>query len=137
MMKQALKKLIPRPFRRVLGSRADKQLTRPLSTSYQGDNVSVLQCCVSYNKYGGYCLPLSSLHRPAAQKILSEDVWEPDTIEFMRMNSMGDDIVHAGTYYGDFIPIMEISYLHYPCHVEMMPRFGHLSQTLKTSDVLK
>ncbi len=71
--------------------------------------MSVLQCCVSYNKYGGYCLPLSSLHRPAAQKILSGDVWEPDTIEFMRMNSTGDDIVHAGTYYGDFIPALSMS----------------------------
>ena len=108
-MKQALKKYIPKPFLRVLRNRLRKQHARALATFYQGDNVCVLQCCVSYNKYGGYCIPLSSLHRPAAQQILSGDVFEPDTIEFMRMNSAEGDIVHAGTYFGDFLPALSMS----------------------------
>src|SRR5882672_2138462 len=77
-----------------------------LSTNEFGSGDRVLQCRVSYNKYGGYCVPSSSVHRPAAQKILSGDVWEPDTIEFM-VNHVGDgDIVHAGAYFGDFIPAL-------------------------------
>ena len=54
-------------------------------------------------------MPLSSLHRPAARRILSGAVWEPDTIEFMRMNSGQGDIVHAGTYFGDFLPALSMS----------------------------
>ena len=70
---------------------------------------SVLQCCIAYNKYGGYCVPLSSSHRPAAQKILSGDIWEPKIIEFL-MSRCGDgDIVHAGTFFGDFLPALSQS----------------------------
>ena len=110
-MKQALMKFVPQPLLRVLRRRlsTDKQLARPLTATYQGDNASVLRCCVSYNKYGGYCVPLSSLHRPAAKRIMSGNVWEPDTIEFMKMNSGEGDIVHAGTYFGDFLPALSIS----------------------------
>lgn len=66
----------------------------------------VLQCCVSYNEFGGFCVPLSSLHRPVAQKILTGEVWEPDTIDFMVSHAGDGDIVHAGTYFGDFIPAL-------------------------------
>ena len=70
---------------------------------------SVLQCCVAYNKYGGYCVPLSSKHRPAAREILAGDVWEPEIIEFL-MSSCGDgDVVHAGTFFGDFLPALSQS----------------------------
>lgn len=65
-----------------------------------------LKCIVSYNKYGGYCVPQSSCHRPAAQKILSNDIHEPKTIEFMMFNCGNGDIVHAGTYFGDFLPAL-------------------------------
>ena len=67
---------------------------------------SVLQCCIAYNKYGGYCVPLSADHRPAAKKILSGAIWEPKIIEFI-MSRCGDgDIVHAGTFFGDFLPAL-------------------------------
>ena len=70
---------------------------------------SVLQCCIAYNKYGGYCVPLSSKHRPAAYEILSGYVWEPEIIEFL-MSRCGDgDIVHAGTFFGDFLPALSQS----------------------------
>lgn len=78
-------------------------------TSFQGNSNNVLQCCIAYNKYGGYCIPLSSLHRPAVQQILSGAVWEMDTIEFMISHCGEGDIVHAGTFYGDFLPALSQS----------------------------
>lgn len=70
---------------------------------------SILGCVISYNKYGGYCIPLSSLHRSAAQKILNGEIYEPETIEFLTKNSKNGDIVHAGTYFGDFLPALSRS----------------------------
>src|ERR1051325_8750239 len=70
---------------------------------------SVLQCCIAYNKYGGFCVPLFSNHRPAAQKILSGDIWEPKTIEFLTSRCGAGDIVHAGTFFGDFLPALSQS----------------------------
>jgi FkbM family methyltransferase len=69
----------------------------------------LLQCCIAYNKYGGYCIPLSSRHRPAAKKILAGEVWEADTIEFVQSNCGDGDLVHAGTYFGDFLPALSAS----------------------------
>ena len=71
-----------------------------------GSDIRVLKCSVAYNKYGGYCVPTSSQHRPAAQAILAGGVWEPDTIEFMVKHVGDGDIVHAGTYFGDFVPAL-------------------------------
>lgn len=51
-------------------------------------------------------MPLSSRRRPAARKILSGEVWEPETIEYMSAHCRKGDIVHAGTYFGDFIPAL-------------------------------
>jgi FkbM family methyltransferase len=65
-----------------------------------------LKCTISYNKYGGYCVPESSRHRPAAQAILSNDVWEPETIKFIMSNCANGDVIHAGTYFGDFLPAL-------------------------------
>lgn len=76
----------------------------PPITQEQFDRLSALKCAVAYNEYGAYCVPLSSRHRPAAQTILRGDVYEPQTIAFMRENCDGGDIVHAGTYFGDFLP---------------------------------
>jgi FkbM family methyltransferase len=78
---------------------------RPSDTELCTD-ARVLQCCVSYNRYGGFCVPKSSEYRPAARRILAGAVWEPDTIEFMVNHAGGGDIVHAGAYFGDFIPAL-------------------------------
>jgi len=80
-----------------------------MKTLAKHNSDSVLQCCIAYNKYGGFCVPLSSNHRPAAQKILSGDIYEPNTIEFLTSNSKGGDIIHAGTYFGDFLPALSRS----------------------------
>ena len=67
-------------------------------------HMASLKCEIGYNSYGAYCVPLSSKYRPAAQKILSHDVYEPETIAFMRNRCQKGDIIHAGTYFGDFLP---------------------------------
>ena len=65
-----------------------------------------LDCLISYNKYGGYCVPRNSLHRPAAQAIMRGVVWESDTIDFIINNCNSGAIVHAGTFFGDFLPAL-------------------------------
>ncbi len=65
-----------------------------------------LSCLIAENEYGKYCVPHSSYHRPAAQKVLAGTVYEPDTIKFMRQHCQGGDVVHAGTYFGDFLPAL-------------------------------
>jgi FkbM family methyltransferase len=84
-------------------------LHNTFDTANHCDAPEVLQCCIAYNKYGGYCLPLSSIHRPAPRKILSGQVYEPRTIEFLMSHCGNGDIVHAGTYFGDFLPALSKS----------------------------
>ena len=107
-MKQFVKEALPVPLIRVAQKIIGKSIERknPLLTLYSGDEPSVLQCCIAYNKFGGYCVPLSSNHRPAAQKILSGDVYEQETIDYIVNNYKGGDIIHAGTYFGDFLPAL-------------------------------
>ena len=85
-----------------------KDKTAVVTTS-GSDCDSALQCCIAYNTYGGYCVPLSSKHRPAAQTILSGDIWEPEIIEFLMSHCGDGDIVHAGTFFGDFLPALSQS----------------------------
>lgn len=59
------------------------------------------------NQYGSYCVPESSAHRPAAKAILAGQVHEPDTIDLIVERADGQGaIVHAGTYFGDFLPAL-------------------------------
>lgn len=67
---------------------------------------TTLNCCVAYNKHGAYCVPVSGLHRPAAQRVLAGDVWEASTLDFMTSQCGSGDVVHAGTFFGDFLPAL-------------------------------
>lgn len=67
---------------------------------------AVLECKIAANRYGSYCVPASSAKRPAAQAVLRGHVYEQDTITFMTAHCGDDDIVHAGTYFGDFLPAL-------------------------------
>lgn len=59
---------------------------------------------IARNMYGKYSVPGGLMHRPAVRIVTSGDVYEPKTIAFMR-NMVGDgDIIHAGTFFGDFLP---------------------------------
>ncbi len=107
-MKELIKRVLPTPVFRASRNmlRQVSQRHTPVVTRYSGNAESVLQCSISYNEHGGYCVPLSSIHRPATQNILSGKVWEPDTIEFMAKHCGTGDLIHAGTYFGDFIPVL-------------------------------
>ncbi|MCX2973736.1 FkbM family methyltransferase [Halieaceae bacterium IMCC8485] len=100
-MSHFLQKLLPRPLRREKKTVTPKKLP---AAQYQALNA--LKCRIWYNQYGGYCLPEASLHRTAPRKILRGEAYEPETIEFMRAHCRGGDVVHAGTYFGDFLPAL-------------------------------
>lgn len=58
------------------------------------------------NEYGQYCVPDGVEDRPAARAVLEGRVYEPGTIRFMRANAGQGDIIHAGTFFGDFLPAL-------------------------------
>ncbi len=67
----------------------------------------VLNGQIAYNKYGGYFTPISSKSAQQGSvifEILNGEIYEPDTIKFMRDNCANGDIIHAGTFFGDFLP---------------------------------
>ena len=64
---------------------------------------------VARNEHGYYCVPRSSLHRPVSRTILDAHVWEPHTLELVCGTQPDGDIVHAGTFFGDFIPALSRS----------------------------
>jgi FkbM family methyltransferase len=68
----------------------------------------VLNGQIAYNKYGGYFTPIvpskSAQEGSVIFEILNGDTYEPDTIKFMRDNCSNGDIIHAGTFFGDFLP---------------------------------
>jgi FkbM family methyltransferase len=62
---------------------------------------------IAKNKYGKYCVPASSAKTsPPAKRVIAGKVYEPKTIEFIIKNCMGGDVVHAGAYFGDFLPAL-------------------------------
>lgn len=66
-------------------------------------------CVLATNRFGRYCVPRTTQHRPAARAVLDGQVWEPHTIELARCTRPGGDIVHAGTFFGDFLPALSRS----------------------------
>lgn len=59
---------------------------------------------MAVNAHGVYAIPRSSEHRPAAAAVLSGQVWERETVDLLRACDPTGDVVHAGTFFGDFIP---------------------------------
>lgn len=105
----SLKALVPaalRPLARRAAARLRRLRPRQRLTAAQLERYPGLKCIVSYNEYGAYCIPLSSLHRVAASRVLGNDVYEPETLRFMRARCGTGDVVHAGTYFGDFLPAL-------------------------------
>lgn len=105
--RKSVTKRIRKAARKAIGKRRHRDSARTLT--YDGPAKNTLQCCIAYNELGGYCVPRSSISRPAAQRILAGRIWEPDTIEYMTAHVGGGDIVHAGTYFGDFLPALSRS----------------------------
>jgi FkbM family methyltransferase len=65
-----------------------------------------LDCKIASNRLGTYCVPASSADRPAARAVLRGKVYERETLAFMAANCGDKDIVHAGTFFGDFLPAL-------------------------------
>lgn len=70
-----------------------------------------MQFAYSQNKTGRFAVPLDSIHRPCAQRILAGEVHEPNTLTFIE--SMMHEpryeyghIIHGGTYFGDALPAL-------------------------------
>lgn len=101
-MTNSIKKIIPKQIKRLIKRKI--VINKPRVTEPKKNSIEVLGGVIAYNKYGGYFTPLSSLHRPAVQEILKGDVFEPETIKFIIRNGGHGDIVHAGTFFGDFLP---------------------------------
>lgn len=64
----------------------------------------VLNCRIAFNEHGAYAVPRSVEFRPAARLALRGDVYERDTIDFLCRIDPAADVVHAGTFFGDFLP---------------------------------
>jgi FkbM family methyltransferase len=61
------------------------------------------------NPHGRYVVPRESMHRPAAKMILDGDIYERSTLQFLAEQASGGVVVHAGTYFGDFLPRLSYS----------------------------
>src|SRR5580704_12684036 len=124
-----VRRRIPRPIRRRLrqlaawGRRTRRGSRRRLDTAPSADALVTLAAyrlqadavpmpseapdsVVAKNKHGSYCVPRSSLHRPAALAIVNGGIWESETLDLLRSAGPDGDIVHAGTFFGDFIPAL-------------------------------
>ncbi len=64
---------------------------------------------IASNEHGLYCVPCASLHRPVAQLTVASQVSERATLELLCASDSAGDIVHAGTYFGDFLPALSAS----------------------------
>ena len=61
---------------------------------------------VASNRHGAYAVPRASRHRPASRVILASRVWEPGTIDLLSELKRDADLIHAGAFFGDFIPAL-------------------------------
>lgn len=107
-IKKLLKTILPSPLIRFICAvtRYEAQRDTPLATRYSGRDPSILQCYIAYNETGGFCVPVSSHHCGATQKIMWGKVYEEDTIDYIAKNCGKGDIIHAGAFFGDFLPAL-------------------------------
>ncbi len=56
------------------------------------------------NEYGLYCIPKEAEKGIVAQKALSGEAYEKETIERIRSFSKDKNVLHAGSCFGDFLP---------------------------------
>ena len=86
MIKKTIKSLIPNklmPFANKVYNKLFVKSKLKTMTNEQYNSLTCLKCQISYNKYGGYCTPKSSMHRPATQTINLGAVYEPYTIQYI------------------------------------------------------
>lgn len=89
-------------IRETLNKRKKKRnakYTEPLNFDH-----NLFDAFIAYNEYGGYCIPADCINRVVVKRLLNGKAYERNTIEFMKKNCRDGDIVHAGTFFGDFLP---------------------------------
>lgn len=59
---------------------------------------------IASNPFGSYCVPNEARHRKAARMTLDGEIYERATIVFLRDHAGAGSVVHAGTFFGDFLP---------------------------------
>ena len=69
-------------------------------------NIGNTKYVLAENVYGKYYIPYDSIHRPCPKKIINNNVWEHDTLKFIDYEYSDGDIIHAGTFFGDFLPFL-------------------------------
>lgn len=65
-----------------------------------------MKTITSKNYWGTYCIPTSSKHRGLSNTVLKGEVWEPETIDFIR-SYCKYDLIHAGVAFGDMLPAFQ------------------------------
>lgn len=103
-MKSAMKKLIPRQMLPVARTAYRRMVGDTMFLAAELATPPALKGAVCYNRYGGYFVPESARYRIDAGTVLKGDVWEPDTLEFIRSRCADGGVVHAGTFFGDMLP---------------------------------
>jgi FkbM family methyltransferase len=77
----------------------DKNSAAEIAPS-SGDDESI----IARNEFGVYAIPASSAYRPCAATTITGGVWERETVSFIRKHAGARDIIHAGAFFGDFLP---------------------------------
>jgi FkbM family methyltransferase len=106
MIKEFVKTNFPEPMLNALYTIYKRVKYREMPRYESPFTDNSLDCLVAYNEFGGYCVPRSSMHRPALQATLRGEVWERETLNFLTSHCNNGDIIHAGTYFGDFLPAL-------------------------------
>jgi FkbM family methyltransferase len=65
-----------------------------------------LNVLLARNEYGVYCVPADS-RGDAPRTVRRGRVWEADTLRLLR--TIDGDVVHAGAFFGDFLPALATS----------------------------
>lgn len=68
------------------------------------DMLPSIECVLSENRFGRYCIPHESAHRPAAKVTIAGGVHEPKTVQYVVDHCGKGDVIHAGTFFGDMLP---------------------------------
>jgi len=86
------------------------------------------------NQYGKYAVPKSCQHRPAAQVVINGGVYEPETIKFLIENGGDGVIIHAGAFFGDFLPALMQSGNKVYAFEPVKENYNHARETIELND---
>lgn len=61
---------------------------------------------IASNKYGQYCIPANLDECPIRDALVQGDIFEEATITYIEKLDLHGDVIHAGAYFGDFLPAL-------------------------------